>query len=349
MKRIVLHIGLPKTGTTSIQEFLAANIGELAKQGAGFFIQPSRFVKVYGHANAIWILFSVLNKMGFELAGFQKEGLDEVFREFAAFCADHDTLILSCEDLYRPESYDPSIAPAYWRCVRDLLRSAAGEDCVIEPVLYLRRQDDWCESHWKMTTMHPVRNSMTPFEYAMWKYDYSVIDYDGFLSSLESVFGMENIRVRIYEDHKGRGSIESFIEAAGLRWDDSFKKKEAHENFSLSARSAWALREINLGNVRCSAPGPYVEKSAKRLTRKNPDKKGTHVMTADERQRLMALVEEGNRRVALRYFGREELFPIKSCDDGTFCGPDEKRDRRFARRIAILARLLIIRRKIKNR
>ena len=349
MKRIVLHIGMPKTGTTSIQRFLVENAAELTKQGIGVFPQPPGYRMEYVEANGTVLLLSALNKMGVQLAGFQKEGLEELFGELAAFCAGHDTVILSSEELYRYESYDPSVAPVYWRCVRDLLRSAAGEDCVIEPVLYLRRQDDWCESHWKMKTMDQADNTMMPFEYAMWKYDNSVIDYDGFLRSLESVFGFENIRVRLYGELKGGGSIEDFSEAAGIRWDESFKKSAKRDNPSVSTRAAWALRQINLGNVKCGFPRPYVAGSAKKLSLRYPDIKGTRVMTPDERKELMALVGEGNRNVASRYFGRDELFPAADFDAAPFCGPDAKRDRAIAREIAALALPVMIWRKIKNR
>lgn len=103
MKRIVLHVGLPKTGTTSIQDFLAAHSGALAQRGLLFPILRTD-LREAGRAQGIGVGWHfALSKVASGRPGVMAPGEWEAWTaEFARFAADPalHTLLLSQEGLF---------------------------------------------------------------------------------------------------------------------------------------------------------------------------------------------------------------------------------------------------------
>jgi hypothetical protein len=102
VKRIVLHAGLPKTGTTSIQEFLARETEALAAHGILFPV-PRADLRELGRAQGIGIGWhSALTRLVSQKPGALAPGEWEAWTdEFARFAADPSlhTLMLSQEGM----------------------------------------------------------------------------------------------------------------------------------------------------------------------------------------------------------------------------------------------------------
>lgn len=64
MKTLYLHIGMPKTGTSSIQKFLLQNPEALARQGYCFPKLPHKYPYVYNNRNAHFMVGKLYNADG---------------------------------------------------------------------------------------------------------------------------------------------------------------------------------------------------------------------------------------------------------------------------------------------
>ncbi len=102
MRRLVLHAGLPKTGSTSIQRFLNANASALGDQGVLF--RPTADRRNRRDHNFLAVAFwnrvqrIYADRYGDDLERLQRDSLDAwtgLLDEFRS--GDHDTLVLSGE------------------------------------------------------------------------------------------------------------------------------------------------------------------------------------------------------------------------------------------------------------
>ena len=64
MKTLFLHIGIPKTGTSSIQKFFLQNPEALARQGYCFPKLPHKYPYVYNNRNAHFMVGKLYNADG---------------------------------------------------------------------------------------------------------------------------------------------------------------------------------------------------------------------------------------------------------------------------------------------
>ena len=115
MKRIILHIGTPKTGSTSLQFFLSNNRDILKEEGISYYPRLHRYNPYGGWMNADFLLAQVLTAtacpppelspwMQRELDFYFERDLDALLAEetasFTAWLRDYDTIILSDEILW---------------------------------------------------------------------------------------------------------------------------------------------------------------------------------------------------------------------------------------------------------
>ena len=80
MKQVILHIGMPKTGSTALQEYLFRHKKNLEECGIGFFLPTIRRTWREQRANASFVTEAAV--LGMEtLDWFEKE--KESFRKYA--------------------------------------------------------------------------------------------------------------------------------------------------------------------------------------------------------------------------------------------------------------------------
>ncbi len=138
-QRVLLHVGAPKTGTTSIQHFLFRN--QPALQTCGFYV-PSALSHGVQHID-LPLLFGSRPEHLERLAGARKGSIEEQ-REFAtnafateiASASGADTLLVSSEHLL---GSNPCAIAAYRRFFEPYAEG-------FESLMYLRRQDRWIAS-----------------------------------------------------------------------------------------------------------------------------------------------------------------------------------------------------------
>lgn len=192
LKRIFLHIGQPKTATTTIQNFLSINRAELIKHGwlypnAGRQYAAHHLLGNFFRAAPIhWIGRADPAQVMAEL----KHEIDE---------SNCDNIILSTESLYFAEN--PDQFAAYLK------------DFDVSVVVFLRRQDEWLESAYQENRKNG-ENRLDPERYLT--AHQPSLDYAGRLDFWASAFGKNKILVHTFERTSARLPVEQvFMENIG--------------------------------------------------------------------------------------------------------------------------------------
>lgn len=134
-KSVTLHVGLPKTGTTTIQKYLQLQDEKL--RSLGFLYPGPREHEALGRARHTLLLSAMIGKRTGQTDGLDpracREVITRVFEEFHQ--SDLENLIWSCEGLsFRAQVWDTDY----------LMQILAGADVRI--VFFARYVDDWVES-----------------------------------------------------------------------------------------------------------------------------------------------------------------------------------------------------------
>ena len=302
-----LHIGTEKTGSTTLQRFLAENRARLAEAGyfypAAFGLPNQIGLAVYAGAPDRLgpLMFSAGVRRAEDLPEFRKS-VERKFREEVAGAGDCRFLVLSNEHLHSRLRTEREIG-----ALRDMLAQFCRR---IEVVVYLRRQDLVAASlastlykagrtaEWKL----PPTRGRPPYYY----------DYAAVIRNYAGVFGAENCRPRLFERQRlvNGDVVEDFASVIGLDLSPALVRPR-DENKSVTLLGQALLAELNK-----HAP-PYVE------GRRNPLRGNLDAVISDHHAGRAALMtrsqaeefyrafRDGNAEVKRLYFpelGRETLF-----------------------------------------
>jgi hypothetical protein len=228
---IIIHIGWHKTGTTSVQAFLKKNYYQLISENKLYY--PSEGLVSYGHHQIAWSLKGDKSPWGKlssaneniliekAIESGKKLGCQNLVFSSEAFCTFSENEIVKLNEILNYESNKVII------------------------VAYVRRQDLLIESSYNMEVKGWGSRMTDGFQqYVKNKTPY--ILYDSALDSWANVFGLENIKVRIYDTHyMPQNDIRlDFCLVAGI--DPSnliFENKKI--NNSLGLKSLTLLRILN--------------------------------------------------------------------------------------------------------
>ncbi|MCB1679462.1 MAG: hypothetical protein KDI16_12340 [Halioglobus sp.] len=188
MKRLFLHVGAPKTGTSTIQMNLLRHGSALASTGlcypAGFndrFEYPHRHFISTGNANPL--AYSM--RFGNDTEAYRAFHPESVLAALSEELADRENIVLSHEDLL--------FAPPDWLVrFRDW---AVNEKFTVQPVMFVRDQLSWHISNFQQhvrqlmsdNSIHEVvgKSMASP-------------DWTRFTQKFSRVFGQEQLIVRLY-------------------------------------------------------------------------------------------------------------------------------------------------------
>ena len=309
---VIAHIGMPKTGTTSIQSALRANRASLAGRGV---IYPT-FSRGTDHQAEL--LAAVLHRIGKagpdryiralpELRGPQH--YDRLAREVSQTLAqgtrDHPdgTMLLSCEMLGWPY-----LTPKFIKGFTGLM----GEHFDgLRAILYLRAQDAWMLSGY---SQH-IKNGGTQTPKG-WINGLKVPNYDKLVARWEKAVGAENLTVRLLDRQRLKDGdlIADFAEALGHDLPVAPSGKE--ENTTLSARGARRIRKVNaiatrLGDARANR---FPTKLVRRLLIDTDRPSGGKITLIDaQRARIRREAEPSNVALCARRFpDLDTLFPTSN-------------------------------------
>ncbi|MGQ8366926.1 hypothetical protein [Glaciecola sp. 1036] len=195
--KAILHIGLPKTGTSSIQSFCCRYYDYLQENK---ILYPKTGMQGQAHhlfARAVCMPEKKMT-MNWIREADVKRLIEDLVEEVSN--SSPDTVLLSSE------AYgDVSILS---ELVNKLKETNLFHNFSV--VVYLRRQDEYLEAKYS-TDRRAALTSVAPEEY--FKQHNGDVEYLWLLDQLEAIFGLQNVKVGIFEKTSGgKNLLEEFFE-----------------------------------------------------------------------------------------------------------------------------------------
>jgi SAM-dependent methyltransferase len=298
-KQLYLHIGFPKTGTTSIQMWLTENATALAAHGV---LYPAtgrgRHEYDYGHHQ---LPRGLVTKPLSELAVMWPDMTnlrDEVDNSPGS------TIIVSSED-FATRLDQPEV---------DLLARRLA-DFDVRIVCYVRRQDEFIISVWSTSVAYfgekdPLANCL----------DHPWLDYAGTIALWARAFGFDAIMLRVFEEAQlaGGNAIEDFLAVCGIKPSVDFTPlRQTRHNHRFPAHISLIQAYLNAHKID---PAAIARAGWLSAMLHHPDA-GSSLLSRDDRRALLARHAEGNRSLAQTYLGRTDgklFYDLSMPDDGAF-------------------------------
>ena len=318
-RKIDLHIGLQKTGSTAIQRFFASNRDRIRADGMLYPIVPGLEqhvgLRLYSQTGPHAYDELNLQMLARKASGaFDKRKFAEAFQaEIEGTAAGH--IILSSEHLAYLESENEL------QTLREFLLPFGRR---IDVIVYLRRQDEHFTSDYAQIIKSGGTAHFDQDDVAKWNPLLpSILNFDTLLDRWASVFGADRVNVRVYEREKlvDGDVVIDFLHTARVPHLQRLYRREDH-NPSLDRHQVEFLRLFNAemerrpGGVAAFPRGSLVEAveaSAGPEKVRLPDAK---------RRELFARYEASNRVVRDRFRPdlKEGLFrePPSSNHPGCF-------------------------------
>ncbi len=301
MKTLYLHIGTPKTATSSLQRFLDMNQKTLRAHNYSYQIFPFEYPNVSKHRNGYFLSGPGLNKSLTEEDTRQyrerlNTGLDLVRKQFSS-C---DNVILTDEHLWMALNY------SQWDPLQILMDHAGKNGYQIKVIVYLRRQDEFELSRWNQFVKGRFYSDSLNSHIQKDLRDNPLILYYGqALDKIAERIGKGNLLVRRYDRSSWpEGSIYlDFQKALNLPDDIPLEYPKGEANLGLKNNFLEFKRILNgidfLKNEQKEFLGKYIRQASD-----GQEKREDYgFMTADETRQFLSLFEKENAYVAETYIG----------------------------------------------
>ncbi|MBR1628136.1 MAG: hypothetical protein IJ679_02570 [Lachnospiraceae bacterium] len=331
MGTVYLHIGVPKTGTTSVQRFLMKNREILEQKGYTYpdfgFLYPG----VGPARNAYFVA-----QTGKE--NFQDEWADS-FRQLERLGKTWDHIILSDEAVWNRQK-----PPGFWSKVRQKFDEIGLKFHVI---CYLRRQDTLVESFWNQRVKGKGKMTMPFEEFLIEKYKFMPMAYDEWLDRIVEEGKPDELTIKVFERGQllGGSVVDDFCDVIGMPVTTEFAMPK-DSNSSFDADVVAIKRMINRDRSFQDVYDFYYD-ATQATYDPGEDRKGPKMsmFSPEGRRAFMAQFEQGNQYVAKKYFGREngELF-YERVEDVPQWEPDAERMLEAAVRVFSGADILLYKR-----
>ena len=325
--RAIVHIGMPKTGTTAIQTWLAANADGLLRQGALYDRVALPGVRQYvAHVELQLAQLTALGEVtrsrqsratyGIATLDDQRAVVDR-FAEGLAAARDRaegaDRMLLSSEQIGATTD-----SPAAARALHDWL---GGFFDRIDYVMYIRRQEDWLASNYPQTLRRGATHGFGAYVAGRRKINYMRVARH-FLAAA----GDDAVTIRLCEpdDLAGGDVVTDFAGVCAI--DPTPLGRPPRSNAALSAAACEVLRRLNaILGPRGSAPDGKLLSRAKSALNGLDDRSPPLVLPEAERAAVRKVNARSNARLCSRFFpDRAELFPARAASPGVAqAAPDD--------------------------
>lgn len=241
--RLVLHIGMHKTGSTSLQRFFVRNRILLRALGIHYPKATGADGRRLPKHNDIFL--AVSHEMDHDGAPHPTLGPSAArIREVAQHLHPGRVTLLSAEGF---SGHKPGFAKAF---------APLAEVADVRVVCFLRRQDDWIKSFYKqMVISREVRETRTFDEFFALPRTRRHLDYAKILRRWANAFGSENIRVLIYPPRQS--ILIDFLTAAELPLMlRHLPYSDSRQNISLPSSYIERIRLANIARQPRPSPDP---------------------------------------------------------------------------------------------
>ncbi len=305
-REILLHIGMTKTGSTSIQHVLHTNRTQLLAQGIFYPASPgeNRHILLASGFTSFPDLLGDIDSsiwLGRQPKVAIEAHIAEIAEELDNLPDRIDRIIISAEQFSMYSRAERDI-----RRLRDFLLNFA-DRCRV--VVYLRRQDEHFASLYsqflRLGNVHtPDMNRLSAFHH-----DY---DYADFLGRWAEVFGPDHVCPRLFESTTGKrfDVIADFAEVCGVDIAQLTIPAQAR-NPSMNQAGQEALRLLGGllqdGTGNRSVSGPAWQRISEAVTASSPGKGWQPAQ--DEARAFMSRYAASNEAVRATWFAdRVHLF-----------------------------------------
>jgi len=322
MKTLYLHIGTPKTGTSSIQTFLRKNKEQLAGYNYSYPLFSFKYPDIPRQRNGYFLTlgkkFLANSETGEPNAEWKEHyaaALERIHQEFE-HC---DNLILSEETLWHTICDDPK------GFLRTLPEDAKENHYQIKIIVYLRRQDLFLTSLWNQKVkVGKTGQSLSDYLYSLQEERPFYADYNATLHLVADLIGKENMIVRRFEPSfwVNHSICADFLAAIGLNHSLPFDYQEDTVNLSLKGNAVEIQRLINSMNDLSTREKRDFSQYTRAFSVSPENTAPTPHLSTKKTADLLARYQEGNNRVAKEFFN--DGFPLFS--DEIMVQPDWKPD-----------------------
>lgn len=230
MKKVIIHVGQYKTGSTSIQKLMWEGRNKLLARGV---LYPHSFVRDCAH----FLITDLLRKEYHNPnKSVQLNPLREEIEKTSV-----NTVVISCESLSGATVrwFAPDMMKFMWQRLVDELD---GFD--LRVMFYVRRQDESINSRIIQEIKGQARKSS--IEYEPFLYKKSSLNYYYFYGLLERIFGKGSVDIRIYDRNNlvNADVRHDFMEYLGLD-GDVINVQHNDDNVAPSAKLVGFYRVVN--------------------------------------------------------------------------------------------------------
>ncbi|WGV25122.1 hypothetical protein [Halotia branconii] len=317
MTTIYLHIGMPKTGTSSLQKILFNNRDKLLEAGylypmSGIRHNAKEVEDRYCH-NLLALCFLDFKEKNDLLSQFPtweslKTEIDSI---------NPNNVIISAEAF---NFYDVFYKPETIAKIKDLLN-----DYEIKIVIYLRKQDDFLESCYRyMVNIGACRVGIQEF-FNEFKH---MFNYYQILENWAGIFGYENIIVRRFVKNKSKNNnFDDFLKAINLLESKIIFEVNNIENINVSPSVKMTKILLHINNFNEIFIEKIVNIFYDNYWRKYQDflrylRNNKMIcelfstlpsflidgilISPKEKQKLMEQFEQSNSQLAIKYLGQKD-------------------------------------------
>jgi hypothetical protein len=285
MPEIILHIGRHKTGSTSLQSFLALNEELLLASSGILYPRAGRDAEMHYHHPIFQDVIEDGRPMNTCLV---EEIIDESNRK------DASRVLLSSEMISRSSVTEEQLQE---------IRNSFGKNRV-SIIVYLRKQDTMLQSMYA----ERVKRGLLVAPDTIFDIEGS-LDYHAFIVKFANVFGKQAITIRIFE-HAVQNIYMDLIGALGASTEAEYAIPDRRRNERLPWSYIELLRHANattLGRkIVLHSLMRRLALSMRRLLPNLMDRPGP--LKNSERASLIQAYTESNRRLAQEYLDRRDLF-----------------------------------------
>ncbi len=300
MNTLVFHIGIPKTGSSAIQVFLARNRDALLLAGVDYLKIGEFSMGLAGKissGNGAFVARCLLPAKAHAKIVLGEAHLAEALE--AVKTGDAHTGLISSEMFV---DTDHELMAGFLETLRN-----QGIHC--RAFYFIRAQDQFLMSSYvQQVKRHQFTGDPNIFALRAMK-NIAYIRYDSYYRSMCKLFGPENVVVRTFEGAQGTsdGLLHSILQAlsinpTGLDFD------VPDVNTAISGPELALMLALNKFKPRMRFSDMVVQNAQLG----NSSKSGmVHSLLSNEAiSTIKAFFKEENRRLATSYFHRDELFPV---------------------------------------
>jgi hypothetical protein len=216
-REIILHVGIHKTGSTSIQRFLDAHRQQLCGLGIEFYTGqyiPSNHMELHGAAMRPSRMSPF--KMRRKVAG-DPAYVSAVRARISTFASNSTCSRL----LFSAEGLSYLCYPDEMERLKDILPPAP-----VKIIMYVRERGSFLRSYQEQVKRTPPIGKVEADSYAYLEPDSWLLDFGERHNRFCEAFGAQNVVMRSYEEEmESRGNvIPSFLEVLGIL--DQFKASD---------------------------------------------------------------------------------------------------------------------------